>query len=105
MVQAVDRQRIVADVLAGRGDVDPNPIPTADWAYSASAANLHPYDPVAAASALDAAGWQLDASSKLRAKKGVPFKVTLVAADSYPNQEIASAIARQLLVLGVEVDV
>jgi len=105
MVQAVDRQRIVADVLAGRGDVDPNPIPTADWAYSAAAANLHPYDAVAAARALDSAGWVPDASTKMRSKKGVPFKVTLVAAASYPNQQIAEAIARQLLDIGIQVDV
>jgi peptide/nickel transport system substrate-binding protein len=105
LVQAVDRQHIVSDVFAGRADADPNPIPTADWAYSAAAANLHPYDPVAAAKALDTAGWLLDPQSKLRAKKGVPFKVTLVAADSYPNQQIADSIATQLLAIGVEVDV
>jgi len=105
LVQAIDRQRIVGDVLAGRGDADPNPIPTADWAYSAAAANLHPFDAVAAAKALDAAGWVADPSTKLRAKKGVAFHVSLVAAASYPNQQIAEAIARQLLDIGVQVDV
>ncbi len=105
LVQAVDRKRIVSDVLGGRADTDPTPIPTGDWAYSPAAANLHPYDPVAAASALDAAGWTIDQSSKLRAKKGVTFKVTLVSADSYPNAQIAEAIAHQLADIGIEVDV
>ncbi len=105
LVQAIDRQKIVNEVLAGRADADPNPIPIADWAYSAAAANLHPYDPVAAAKALDAMGWVQNASSKLRANKGAPFRVTLVAANSYPNQQIAEAISRQLGDLGVEVDV
>ena len=105
LVQAIDRQKLVNEVLAGRADADPNPIPTADWAYSAAAANLHPYDPVAAAKALDATGWVANATSKLRANKGTPFKVTLVAANSYPNQQIAEAVSRQLGDLGVEVDV
>jgi peptide/nickel transport system substrate-binding protein len=105
LAQAVDRQRIVSEVLAGRADADPNPIPTADWAYSAAAASLHPYDALAAAKALESAGWLMDASTKLRAKKGVQFRVTLVAADSYPNRQIAESVAHQLLDVGVQVDV
>jgi len=105
LVQAIDRQRIVNEVLAGRADPNPNPIPTADWAYSASAANLHPYDAVAAAKALDSAGWTRDPSSKLRTNKGTLFTVSLVTANSYPNQQIADAIAHQLGDIGIEVDV
>lgn len=105
LVQAVDRQRIVADVLGGRADPDPGPIPTADWAFSTAAANLHPFNQEAASSALDAAGWTLQPSAKLRAKNGVPFKVTMVAAASYPNAEVANEVAAQLLQIGVEVDV
>ena len=105
LVQAIDRHKIVADVLAGRADVDPTPIPTANWAYSSVAANLHPFDPVAAAKALDAAGWVQSGSSKVRTNKGTPFKVTLVAANSYPNQQVAQDVASQLADIGVEVDV
>jgi len=105
LVQAIDRQKIVNEVLSGRADADPNPIPTADWAYSAAAANLHPYDPVAAAKALDTAGWTVGTGSKLRVNKNLSFKVTLVTANSYPNQQIAEAVSRQLGDLGVEVDV
>lgn len=105
LVQAVDRQRIVADVLAGRADPDPSPIPTADWAYSPAAGARHPFNTVAAAEAMEAAGWHLASGGGLRAKNGVPFKVTLVAADSYPNQQVADAISTQLAGLGVEIDV
>jgi peptide/nickel transport system substrate-binding protein len=104
LVQGIDRQKIVSDVLAGRADADPNPIPTADWAYSAAAGNLHPFDAVAASKALDAAGWVRDPSSKLRVKAGVAFKVSLVAADSYPNSQVAAEISTQLAQLGIEVD-
>lgn len=103
--QAIDRQRLIDEVLAGRADVDPTPIPTADWAFSAAAADSHPFDAVAAAKALDAAGWTLDPASKLRLKGGNQFKVTMVAADSFPNPQIAQGIARQLLQIGIEVDV
>ncbi len=103
--EAIDRSRLIADVLGGKGDPDPTPIPTADWAYSAAAGAVHPYDPVAAAKALDAAGWVIDPASKLRVKGGNQFKVAMVAADTYPNQQIADGISQQLADIGVEVDV
>jgi peptide/nickel transport system substrate-binding protein len=105
LVQAIDREKLITDVLAGRADADPNPIPTAGWAYSAAAGALHPYDAISAARALDQAGWVPDATTKLRAKNGVTFHVQLVAADSYPNQQIANGIARQLGDVGIQVDV
>jgi peptide/nickel transport system substrate-binding protein len=105
LVQAVDRQRIVTEVLSGRADPDPGPVPVGDWAYSAAAAALHPYDPPAAAQALDKAGWVAQTGAKLRAKNGVSFRVGLVAADSFPNRQVADAVARQLADIGVEVDV
>jgi peptide/nickel transport system substrate-binding protein len=105
LTQAVDRQRVIDQVLAGKADPDPTPMPTASWAFSLAAANLHPYDPVAAAKALDAAGWTSQPGAKLRAKNGTDFKVGLVVADSYPNRQVADALAQQLLEIGVEVDV
>ena len=101
--QAINRQKIVNEVLAGRADPNPNPIPTADWAYSAAAANKYPFDSAAAATALDAAGWTQDPVTKLRTNKGKPFHVTLVAADSFPNQQVAQAISQQLGDLGIQV--
>jgi len=105
LVQAVDRQGLIDDVLASRADPDPSPIPIADWAYSAATANQHPYDQLAAAQALDAAGWTSTPGSAIRSKNGIPFKVSLVVADSYPNHQVADDISRQLLQIGVEIDV
>src|ERR1700716_2827015 len=105
LVQAVDRQRIVNEVLAGRADADPTPIPVGVWAYSAAAAGLHPFDQLPAAQALDKAGWVIETGAKLRTKNKVTFKVELVAADSFPNRQVADALARQLLEIGVQVDV
>src|SRR5260221_6720853 len=75
--QAVDRQRIVTEVLAGKADPDPGPIPVGDWAFSAAAAAPPPYCPLQAAQALDTAGWGSTPGSKLRTKNSVPFKVQL----------------------------
>lgn len=105
LTQAIDRQRVVTEVVAGRGDPDPSPIPTGNWAYSPAALVSHPYDPVAAAKALDTAGWVLAPGTKLRVKAGQAFKFELVAASRFPNHEIADAVARQLLEIGIEADV
>ena len=105
LTQAVDRQRLINEVVVGRGDPDPTPIPTADWAYSAAAAGQHPYDRVAAARALTNAGWTLAPGQTIRAKGGQPFRVELVTVGSYPSRQIADAVARQLLLVGVQVDV
>lgn len=105
LAQAVDRQRIISDVLAGHADADATPLPVGSWAYSAAAATLHPYDPIAAANALNAAGWTSLPGQPLREKGGVQFKVQLVVADSYPNHQVADAVAAQLANIGVGVDV
>ncbi len=105
LTQAVDRQRLLSEVLAGRGDADPTPIPTGDWAYSASAANAHPFDPLASSRALDAAGWVLTPGSKLRSKNGQAFKFELDVAGPSPDSQMADGIARQLLQIGIEADV
>lgn len=105
LVQAIDRQRVISEVLSGRADPDPTPVPVGDWAYSAAAAALHPYDQLAAAQALDKAGWVAQPGTTLRAKNSVAFKVELVAPDSYPSHQVADALARQLLDIGVQVNV
>ena len=55
---------------------------------------------------LDAAGWTLPPGSQIRTNKdGVAFRVGLVVTDTYPNHEIADAVARQLGGLGISVTV
>ena len=105
LTQAVNREKIINDVIAGRGDPDPGPIPTADWAFSAAAAAKYPYDRLIATKALDAAGWKLPFGAKVRTKGGVAFKVELVTVGSFPSRQIADAVAAQLLAVGVEADV
>ena len=105
LVQAVDRQRIVSEILSGRADPDPSPIPVGAWAYSAAAAALHPFDQLASAQALEKAGWLMPVGGKVRTKNNLEFKVDLVTAESYPNRQVADALARQLMEVGVQVHV
>jgi peptide/nickel transport system substrate-binding protein len=102
LTQAIDRPKIINTVIAGRGDPDPGPIPTADWAYSAAAAAKYPYDRLTAVRALESAGWTLTPGAKVRTKGGVLFKVELVTVGSFPNRQIADAVAAQLLAVGVQ---
>ncbi len=101
LTQAVDRQKIINTVVAGRGDPDPGPIPIADWAYSVAANAKYPYDRLTAVKALESAGWTLAPGAKIRTKGGVPFRVDLVTVGSFPNRQIADAVASQLLAVGV----
>jgi len=106
LVRGVDRESVISDVLGGHGEIDPTPIPAGDWAFTDSAAKKYPYDQLAAAKALDAAGWTLPPGAQIRTNKdGVAFRVGLVVTDTYPNHEIADAVARQLGALGISVTV
>ena len=103
--EAVDRKRIIQDVLESRADPEVGPIPPGAWAYSSPSAPAA--DQVAAAKALDNAGWQIVPGSQpsVRAKDNLQFKVTLVVADAYPYREVADSVASQLAGVGVIVDV
>ena len=101
--EAIDRPALVKEVLGGRADPILTPIPARDWAYSAAAALRFPYDPEAAARALDAAGWTVPSQGLVRSRAGVDFEVQLVVADAYPYREVGRAIQAQLGAVGVGV--
>jgi peptide/nickel transport system substrate-binding protein len=104
IVQAIDRGAVIGDVLSGRADADPTPIPSGDWAFTSTAAGKYPYNPAAAAAALDAAGWKVSGQGRAN-KQGVLFKVDLVVTNTYPNQQVADVIKQQLGQVGVQVNV
>jgi peptide/nickel transport system substrate-binding protein len=103
--QAIDRNRIIDEVLKGHADSGLGPIPPSDWAYSAKSAEGRVYDPKAASQALDAAGWVLDQNTGVRARAGHEFRVQLVVADAYPYQDVAEMVGQQLKAIGVDVEV
>jgi len=106
LVQAINRDSVISEVLGGRAETDPTPIPAGDWAYADSAARKYPYDQLAAARALDNAGWTIPAGQQFRTNKsGLVFQVSLVVSNSFPDREIADAVGRQLAGVGIQVKV
>lgn len=103
--QAVDRGALVHRVLAGHADPSQTSIPPSDWAYSTAAAARYPYDPGAAAAALDAAGWSFPAQGVVREKDGRQLAVTLVVAADFPDRQVADLLRSQLGRIGVQVTV
>jgi len=103
--QAIDRKALVRDVLQARGDPQSTSLPPSDWAYSAAAGERLPYDPEAAQSAFDEAGWTMPVQGLYRSKAGVDFIVELIAADAYPYRDVARVLQRQLAAVGVGVRV
>jgi peptide/nickel transport system substrate-binding protein len=102
LVEAVNRQRIVAGVLNGEADVAPGPIPPSSWAY-ASASAKYRYNPADAARLLSLDGWTLPPGQKYRSRAGTTLSVTLDAVDSYPYRDVAAVVADQLRAIGVQV--
>jgi peptide/nickel transport system substrate-binding protein len=101
--QAVDRARIVRDVLEGHADAASGPIPPSDWAYAKPAAEKYKYDPAAAAKTLQAAGWTMNLQTGVLNKGGRDFQVHLVTADAYPYRPVAESVRDQLRLIGVQV--
>ncbi|MBO0684747.1 MAG: peptide ABC transporter substrate-binding protein, partial [Candidatus Dormibacteraeota bacterium] len=102
LARAVDRQKIITDVLGGGAEVDYGPIPPSDWSYAPASAAKVSYDPRAARQMLDAAGWTLNARTGLRERNGKPFSVTLLTTNQPPWGQVAQAVRNQLRKVGVD---
>jgi peptide/nickel transport system substrate-binding protein len=100
---AVDRQAIIDVALGGRGLAAMGHVWPRHWAHDSTLAPPT-YDPVAAARALDAAGWPLPPASAGRLQ-GMPsrFRLTTVLPAAYPQFErLALVVQKQLLDVGVD---
>ena len=109
MVQAIDRNRLDKEVLEGRADPAPGPIPPTDWAFDRQGAAKYAYDPAQAEKTLDAAGWVLPPGGKVRQRQvggqAKDFSISLVTADAFPFPQVAESISRQLAAVGIQVSV
>lgn len=101
---AVDRQALLDDVLQGRGTLSTGPIWPQYWAYDGSL-QPYPFDPEQASALLDAAGFPLP-------RRAVPgelptrFRFTCLVPENFAVYErIALEIQRNLLDIGVDMDV
>lgn len=94
LLAAVDRGRLVTDLLAGSGQRADTPVPPSSWAYDPKAAPAVPYDRKAAASGLRAAGWTKTGAGWLPPKAKKPITIELLATEATVNPVTAAAAAR-----------
>ena len=99
--QALDRRRLIANLLQGFGRLDGSPIPpTISWAAAPDpgvATNR-----AAAAKALDAAGWKQPKAGAVRVNKdGTALELKLAAVDLDPYNTVANQAVSDLRAVGI----
>lgn len=101
---AIDRGRLIADVLHGNGQPANGDQPRYSWAFDPSA-HAPAYDPAAAAALLDAAGWQVG-SDGYRGKNGKRMSVEFVYSIADHNgSRIAPILQSAWRKLGIDVSI
>ena len=104
--RVLDRETAAAGLLAGHALASVLPVSPRSEEYSPSAAERLAYDPDAAATLLDGAGYALNEEDGLRYAGRSPLALTLlVNSDSEAKQGLAGLLAGELEELGVTVTV
>ncbi|MGI9038707.1 MAG: ABC transporter substrate-binding protein [Gemmatimonadota bacterium] len=102
LTMAIDRPALVTTVLQGHGTAAAGPIPP--WHRLDPGLAPLPFDPSAAAAALEAAGWRDGDGDGVREKGGVRLSFELLANQRNPIYgDIAQIIQSDLAAVGVEV--
>ncbi|GAB4467471.1 MAG: peptide ABC transporter substrate-binding protein [Anaerolineae bacterium] len=102
LVQALDREALIAGVMGRQAMTAVSPILPGSWAAHPSLAPL-PYDPAAAAALLDEAGWGLNGTT--REREGVRLAFTLLVSSRDVHRDLGEQIAAAWRDLGVDVTV
>ncbi|MCL4507285.1 MAG: peptide ABC transporter substrate-binding protein [Chloroflexi bacterium] len=108
LMLAIDRDKLVRDVLGGEAVVADTPFIPGTWAYH-SGVKHYPYDPTLATQLLRDAGYELatvaPSNVSVWQKNGEPIAFTLLTQDDPTRRTVAEAIAKQWRDLGVQVSV
>jgi peptide/nickel transport system substrate-binding protein len=105
LMYALDRERIVEEVLGGQGMVSNGVILPGTWAYSADTPT-YPYDPDRASALLDETGWvRATQTSEVRHKDGVLLALTLLTSNDPRREAVAELLAEQWADVGIDVTV
>lgn len=106
LLEAIDRNAILADPLLGFGTVADALIPPWSSEFAPAASPAVPYDPIAAKAALVKAGWKQAASSWVPKGAKGPVQLTIVSADPSTNPmsyATAKAVAEAWRAIGLDV--
>lgn len=98
---ALDREKMVAEVIDGQGVVAHSPIPANNWAYSDDV-RKYEYNPDLARQLLDEAGWIDQDSDGIREKDGQPLRFILLTNDDPVRQAVIQRMAQEWRAVGVE---
>lgn len=102
LAMAVDRERMVRNVLDSIGTVTLAPAPRALIADTAAIRQIA-YDPAAARALLDSAGWVDANNDAVRERNGVPLAFEILAPNTSPTrQRFAVLLQEQLRAVGVK---
>ncbi len=100
--QAINARSLIDDIAGGRGDVTVTGIPRGSWAYPPP--DPPAFDPGAAASALEVAGWQRGRDG-VRQKGSLRLAFALSTTNDAGRVAIAENLVRQWRAIGAEVEV
>jgi peptide/nickel transport system substrate-binding protein len=105
LMYALDRRRIINEVLDGQGLVNDAPIVPGTWAHSADTSG-YSYDPEKAAGLLDEVGWlKGSAATDARHKSGARLAFSLITSNDPRREAVAAELAEQWAEVGVNVTV
>ncbi|MCB0269616.1 MAG: hypothetical protein KDH95_15750 [Calditrichaeota bacterium] len=103
--KAVDRREIIATLLNGFAEPATGPLMPFAWAYDATLAAI-PFDPAAARTELDAAGWRDSDGDGIREKDGQLLTFTIsVNAGNQLRSDIAVMLQAQLRNVGADAQI
>ncbi len=98
---AMDRNKLVNEVLQGQGIVAASPIEPGSWAHDANL-KPYPYDVAKANQLLDAAGWRERTADGTRQKEGKAFAFALITSDDPTRIALASEVSKAWQAVGVK---
>lgn len=105
MMWAIDRQKMVDEILAGQGIVIHSPILSYSWAYDADV-QRYQHDLDKAQRVLEQAGWRDSDGDGIRDRDGVALSFTLnTNQDDEARMQLAQMISQQLAECGIQANV
>ena len=101
MMWAMDRQKLVDEILQGQGIVTHSPILPNSWAYDNGISQYH-YDPRKARALLEDAGWFDDNNDGVRERGSLKLEFALATNEEDPVRvRLVQAISQQLVEIGI----
>ncbi|MCD6520601.1 MAG: peptide ABC transporter substrate-binding protein [Anaerolineae bacterium] len=101
LMWALDRQKLVDEVLEGQGVVIDSPVLPYSWAYNANVPKYR-YDPRKAKTILEEAGWFDDDGDGVRERGSLKLEFTLLTDEDDPVRvQLIQAISEQLAKVGI----